>query len=176
VVTRLAADQSTTVVHGPRTDLVSALLIWPTLWAAFVWYTFSHGSQRYAGWDLLLTVVGFYCMAFVGVLLLRYAYVVDTVVLTPDGIDYHSRMFQWNHQLWALLDPTPRGAIELGYVTFRIRLPDDLSTRFRMKVSPEQARVIMLDSRCPRRPVSARRLRRLGIPQDWAAPGSLRSH
>jgi len=170
-----ADEQSTSVDHGPRTDLLSALLIWPTLWAGFVWFTFTQGSQRYFGLELLLLVTGFYLMAFVATVLARYAYVIKTVDLTPEGIKYRSRMFPiLKTQRWELLDPTPRGAIELGYVTFRIRLPNDPSTRFRMTLSPQQARAILLDPRCPRRPISARRLRRLGIPENWPSFGALK--
>jgi hypothetical protein len=88
-----APEQFVTVPHGPRIDLLSALLIWPTHWAVFVWYIFTHGSQRAYGWDLLLTAAGFYLMAFVMVALARYAYVIETVNLTSEGIAYRNRMF-----------------------------------------------------------------------------------
>jgi len=118
-------------------------------------------------------VAGFYLFAFVLVALVRYAYVVDTIVLRSNGVDYHCRMFQWQHQTWRLIDPTPRGLIELGYVTFRIRLPNNPDKRFRRTVGPLQARAILSDPRCPRRPISASRLRRLGMPADWPPSGSL---
>jgi hypothetical protein len=159
--------ETVSVEHGPRTDLAVMLAIWPTLAGLFVAAYFGLGQTRYYGLELAETVVGFYILAAILIVLADYPHVIETVTMTPETISFPSRRFRASITTfsWDRIDPLPRGLVTLGSLTFRVRDEDGRGWR-RFTVSPQQARAILTYPSFPKTPLPARTKRQLRLPQD----------
>ena len=155
--------------HGPRRDLLSVAIIYPAglatlflaLWVLLPKFGPQLGVGGFAG------VVSFF------VLLVMFAQLTsgtEQVVLTSRGITPKSRLFGTTRLVerqevrWDWLDPTPRGYIRLGFVTFRWHRPRGYLNCFQLTVTPHQARGILAHPSCPKTEIPPAVRRRLGLP------------
>lgn len=157
-----------TVKHGPRADLLSRLLIFPTL-AAILISALLLTSPKHFVLSYVIENALVLWAAVVGLVLLNYLITrTEEVRLSPDGI-VTRRRFLGDAPLirWEWLKPVPKGAVALGFVSFELNRPNGV--RGRLSVDPVQAREILLYPRCPRAPISPGMAQRLGLSAERSA-------
>jgi hypothetical protein len=164
--------ESVVVEHGPRTDLAVMLAVWPTLVLALsgLLYADLVAKGRIDLFSTAAQLGGLYVLT-IGLVSLAYAATTtERVELDENGIRRY-RLGQslgperWLTRVvrWEWLDPTPRGAIGLGFVHFCVHQPGGPLEWFRLTVSPQQARAILSNPYCPKSPLDVQTRQRLGI-------------
>ena len=169
------------VEHGPRQDLATMLATWPTVTAILGGLVLARVFQlgQMTGLAAASGTVEIYLVTLGGIGLV-YTTRTERVELDDSGIRRYI-LFQsmgpqrWLRRVirWEWLDPTPRGAIGLGFVDFRWHMPGGYLEWFRLSVSPQHARAILTHPKCPKGQIDSNAERRLGlVPNRSAAAGT----
>ncbi len=174
-MTSVPGGRSILIEHGPRTDLIAEVAVWPTVAATLTALLFAAAvaEGQTGGLGLVTGVLVIYLVMLgltVGIYLVTTT---ERIEIDDAGIRRYGRIEPMGPQRWLTrvirwewLDSTPRGAIGLGFVKFRWHQPGGYLEWFRLSGSPQQARAILTHPRCPKARIDERTGRRLGLPPD----------